>query len=89
MYTITRKRIRRRKKITARSLDSGCNPLKHSQQMNTKMTSQREKRTKKSIFVTMDSMVEHFNGWEMSKKLNANFKLKLLQVRKQHARTIS
>ena len=89
MYTITRKRIRRRKNITARSLDSGCNPLKHSQQMNTKMTSQREKRTKKSIFVTMDSMVEDFNGCEMSKKLNANFKLKLLQVRKQHARTIS
>ena len=37
----------------------------------------------------MDSMVEDFNGCEMSKKLNANFKLKLLQVRKQHARTIS
>ena len=32
-------------------------------------------KNEKSIFVIGDSMVKHLNGWEMSKKLNANCKV--------------
>ena len=33
------------------------------------------KKNEKSIFIIGDSMVKYLNGWEMSKKLNANCKV--------------
>ena len=55
-----------------RSLDSNCNPQK---QVITKMIKPKGEKNEKSIFVIGDSMVKHLNGWEMSKKLNANCKV--------------
>ena len=44
--------------------------------MITKMINQNSKeKNEKSIFVIGDSMLKQLNGWEMSKKLNANCKM--------------
>ena len=44
--------------------------------MITKKINQNSKeKNEKSIFVIGDSMVKQLNGWEMSKKLNANCKV--------------
>ena len=58
-----------------RSLDKSCNPQKTITADDHKNDKPKEEKNKKSIFVTGDSMVKHLNGWEMSKKLNANCKV--------------
>ena len=58
-----------------RSLDSGCNPQKTTTTDDHKNDKPEGQKNEKSIFVIWDSMVRHLNGWEMSKKLNANFKV--------------
>ena len=55
-----------------RSLDRNCNPQKTGHHKNDKP---KGEKNEKSIFNIGDSMVKHLNGWEMSKKLNANCKV--------------
>ena len=58
-----------------RSLDSNCNPQKTILAGDHKKDQPKGEKNEKSIFVIEDSMVKHLNGWEMSKKLNANCKV--------------
>ena len=58
-----------------RSLDSNCNPQKTILAGDHKNDKPKGEKNEKSIFVIGDSMVKHLNGWEMSKKLNANCKV--------------
>ena len=57
----------------ARSLDN--NPQKTITADDHKNDKPKGEKNEKSIFVIGDSMVKHLNGWEMSKKLNANCKV--------------
>ena len=59
----------------ARSLDSNCDPQKTVLAGDHKNDKPKGEKNEKSIFVIGDSMVKHLNGWEMSKKLNANCKV--------------
>ena len=58
-----------------RSLDNSCNPQKTITADDHKNDKPQGEKNEKSIFVIGDSMVKHLNGWEMSKKLNANCKV--------------
>ena len=58
-----------------RSLDSSCNQQKTIIADDHKSDTPKGGKTEKFIFVIGDSMVEHLNEWEMSKKLNANWKM--------------
>ena len=58
-----------------RSLDSNCNPQKTILVGDHKNDKPKGEKNEKSVFVIGDSMVKHLNGWEMSKKLNANCKV--------------
>ena len=58
-----------------RSLDSYCNPQKTNLANDHKNDTPKREKNEKSIFVIGDSMVKQLNGWEMSKKLNANCKV--------------
>ena len=58
-----------------RSLDSNCNPQKTILAGDHKNDKPKGEKNEKSIFVIGDSMVKHLNGWEMSKKFNANCKV--------------
>ena len=58
-----------------RPLDSNCNPQKTILAGDHKNDKPKGEKNEKSIFVIGDSMVKHLNGWEMSKKLNANCKV--------------
>ena len=58
-----------------RSLDNSCNPQKTITADDHKNDKPKGEKNEKSIFVIGDSMVKHLNGWEMSKKLNANCKV--------------
>ena len=58
-----------------RSLDNNCNPQKRITADDRKNDKPKGGKNEKSIFVIGDSMVKHLNGWEMSKKLNANCKV--------------
>ena len=58
-----------------RLLDSSCNPQKAITADEYKNDKPKGERNEKSIFVIGDSMVKHLNGWEISKKLNANSKV--------------
>ena len=70
-----------------RSLGSSCKSQNIFTADDHKNDKPKEENNEKSIFAIGDSMVKHLNGWEMSKKLNGNFKcfLKPSQVQKQHA----
>ena len=57
------------------SLDSTRNPKKTITADDHKNDKSKGKKNEKSIFVIEYSMVKHLNGWEMSKKLNANCKV--------------
>ena len=56
----------------ARSLDNCCNSQKTITADDPKNDKPKGEKNEKSIFVIGDSMVKQLNGWEMSKKLNAN-----------------
>ena len=58
-----------------RSLDSNCNSEKTILAGDHKNDKPKGEKNEKSIFVIGDSMEKHLNGWEMSKKLNANCKM--------------
>ena len=58
-----------------RSLDSSCNPQKTITAGDHKNDKPKGEKNEKCIFVIGDSMPKHLNGWEMSKKLNANCKV--------------
>ena len=58
-----------------RSLDNSCNPQKRITSYDHKNDKPKGEKNGKPIFVIGDSMVNHLNGWEMSKKLNANCKV--------------
>ena len=58
-----------------RSLDSSCNSQKIITAGDHKNDKPKEEKNKNPIFVIGDSIVRHLNGWEMSKKLNANCKV--------------
>ena len=55
-------------------MDSSCNPQKTIIADDHKSDIPKGEKTEKFIFVIGDSMVKHLNEWEMSKKLNANWK---------------
>ena len=57
------------------SLDSNCNPQKTILADDHKNGKPKGEKNKKLKFVIGDRMVKHLNGWEMSKKLNANRKV--------------
>ena len=57
-----------------RSLGSSCKSQKIITADDHKNDKPKEENNEKSIFAIEDSMVKHLNGWEMSKKLNANCK---------------
>ena len=56
-------------------MDSTRNPKKTITADDHKNDKSKGKKNEKSIFVIEYSMVKHLNGWEMSKKLNANCKM--------------
>ena len=58
-----------------RSLDRNCNPQKTILAGDHKNDTPKGEKNEKSIFFIGDSMVKHLNGWEMSKKMNANWKV--------------
>ena len=58
-----------------RSLGSSCKSQKIITADDHKNDKPKEENNEKSIFAIEDSMVKHLNGWEMSKKLNANCKV--------------
>ena len=58
-----------------RSLDNSWNSQKTILAGDHKNDKSKEEKNEKSIFVIRDSMVKHLNGWEVSKKLNANCKV--------------
>ena len=58
-----------------RSLDNSCNPQKTITADDHKNDKPKGEKNEKSLFVIGHSMVKHLNGWEMSKKLNANSKV--------------
>ena len=58
-----------------RSLDSSCNPQKTITADDHKIDKPKGEKNEKSIFVLGDSVIKHLNGWEMSKKLDANCKV--------------
>ena len=58
-----------------RSLDSSCNSQKIITAGDHKNDKSKGEKNEKPIFVIGDSIVRHLNGWEMSKKLNANCKV--------------
>ena len=58
-----------------RSLDNSCNPQKTITADDHKNDKPKGEKNKNTIFVIGESMVKHLNGWEMSKKLNANCKV--------------
>ena len=64
------------KNITiARSLNYSCNPPKTITADDHKNDKRKGEKNKKSTFVIRGSMIKHLNGWELSKKLNANCKV--------------
>ena len=58
-----------------RSLGSSCKSQKIITADDHKNDKPKEENNEKSIFAIGDSMVKHLNGWEMSKKLNTNYKV--------------
>ena len=58
-----------------RSLDSNCNPQKKILAGDHKNDKPKGEKNEKSIFFMGDRTVKHLNGWEMSKKFNANYKV--------------
>ena len=58
-----------------RSLDCSCNTQKAITAGDHKNDKLKGEKNEKSIFLVGDSMVKHLNGWEMSKKLNTNWKV--------------
>ena len=58
-----------------RSLDSICNPPKTITTDDHENDKPKGEKNGKPIFAIGDSMVKHLNGWEMSKKLNTNYKV--------------
>ena len=58
-----------------RSLDNSWNSQKAILAGDHKNDKPKGEKNEKSIFVIGDSVVKHLNGWEVSKKLNANCKV--------------
>ena len=56
-------------------MDSSCNPQKAITADDHKNGKPKGEKNEKPIFVIGDSMVKHLKGWEMFKKLNANYKV--------------